>query len=323
MLFFVGDFEQGGIQPWTFAINGDQVQVVDFEGDKAGFVHLTKGSGRSRQEIAHEPGARTKEGLETYYAWSFYFPEPLAKCRQDIGYWEQRGASRRTINVAVIGDQLQLETVFATGTDFRPQFTTTVTARQWHRIAWHIKWSQDPNVGFVEGWYDGEPAMARTPHRTLLDATDIFAHVGFLRNDDGAACNYAVQDMYVDNGMEATSLEEVMPRLDLPEPMPEAGGAAGAGGSAGVSGSAGASGSAGVSGSAGATSLGGSGGAGGEMMPMPMPILPAAQEPVGLASGNQPEPGCAVGGSGGGFLGIGIGIGIGFRRARARARARG
>ena len=85
------------------------------------------------------------------------------------------------------------------------------TPDQWHDFVFHILWSPDPGVGFVEMWYGGELVLPMTNVATMHSEGDTaypnFMHVGIIRDPN----NPLDEVLYVDGVREGESLEDVLP----------------------------------------------------------------------------------------------------------------
>lgn len=254
---WVGDIETGDLSQWSGTLNGEHISVVQspvLQGSYAARIELTNDAvwpnGLKRVELNHSPGAaRTAEGTELYFAWSFYVPETLTvDPGQQIGYWESDNSYQQMMAFNVNGEKIQFITQ-------KPQYKVhweadgKVTAAAWHRIAMHIQWSKDPNQGVVDIWFDGEQVVTGALAQTLADDNAHFTQIGLLRG------KIEFQDapiLFVDDAVEGDSIEDVHPALPQD---PGSGGAGGAGGG-GVGGG-------GAGGGSGGSSQGGSGGEGG------------------------------------------------------------
>jgi hypothetical protein len=264
-----GDFETGDLTQWdttNLIKTGDRDNLVFVtdkvaDGTKAAEITLRpdvifEPYNQSRVEVKHN-GLRTKNGEESYYAWSFMVPAD-AELRSNIGYWESRVTSKNTMTFWIEPGQGGTVIKFGTGDlGATLRWTAKLELNEWHRIAIHNIWSEDPNVGKVDVWYDGMQVVTGAT-AVKRDANEVFFQMGLHRSDPADP----VQVIYIDAAREATTQAEIL--MPLPDPM-GMGGTGGAGGMAGASGAAGAAGSTAAggagSGSGGAPS-GGSGGSG-------------------------------------------------------------
>jgi MYXO-CTERM domain-containing protein len=258
------DFETGDVSQWQGTLNEQNIQVVGApvaEGSFAGEITLTNdaiwpGNNLRRVEFRHVPDAsRTAEGAETYFAWSFYLPETLPEQpSQQIGYWESQQSFQQMMAFAVEGERLRFVTRQPTNVTQWDDMTAA-TAGQWHRIAMHLVWSKDENVGAVSLWFDGEQVVTAASARTLNDDNPHFTQVGLLRGDmDFADAPVIV----IDDAIEGDSLADVKP-----DALQGTGGAGGNGtGGSGATGGAAGVGGSGASDGSGGAAAGGSTGSG-------------------------------------------------------------
>ncbi len=225
---WVGDFETNDLSQWSGTLN-ETIDGVDYitvvsdvvaQGTYAGRIELHDDAvwpnGLRRVELHHSPAkGRTDEGATTYFAWSFYLPEPLpVDPSQSIGYWESDSSYQNLMNWSIAGEQITFATRF-------PDYTTqwqadgVATAGVWHRIACRVLWSEDPEIGEVDVWFDGEQVVTGAAVQTLADGNSTFTQVGLLRGDLDFD---DVPVIYIDDAVEGDTLEDVHP-----DPMPPGG----------------------------------------------------------------------------------------------------
>lgn len=241
---WIGDFEDGTLDQWDGALNGQNISVLTdpvAEGVYAARIQLTNDAvwpnGLKRVELHHGPDpARTAEGAETFFAWSFYLPETLpTDPSQQIGYWESDQSYQQMMAFQVQGERIS----FATR---RPQNQVhwdqdgAVTAGAWHRIAMRIFWSKDVAQGQVDVWFDGAQVVTGAEAQTLADDNPHFTQVGLLRG----AIEFADQPVIlIDDAVEGDTLADVRPDA-LSQGTGGGGGGAGGGAATGATTSAGA-----------------------------------------------------------------------------------
>ena len=270
-LLWKGDFETGDVSQWdgstaTKTGNRDNLIFVSdsvADGKKAAKITLRddiifEPYNQSRVEVKHV-GLHTLDGEDSYFAWSFMVPKD-AEIRSNIGYWESTPTSKNTMTFFIEpaqGGGTNLK--FGTGDLGQTvRWTVKLELSKWHRLALHNHWSQDPNVGKVDVWYDGTQVVTGASV-AKRDVNKLFFQMGLHRSDPSPP----VQDIYIDAAMEADSQADIL--LALPDPM-GMGGAGGSGGMAGGGGlggssSGGSAGSPEAGGAAGSTTLAGSAGA--------------------------------------------------------------
>lgn len=314
---WTGDLETGNLDQWEYKLNEPHIDVVQdpvTQGQYSAHITLTNDAtwpnGLKRVELNHQPGAaRTAEGEELYFAWSFYLPAALPSSGHTIGYWESGTSYQQMFAFNANGTDLNFITQ-------KPNYqehwkgTGLLTPNTWHRIAIHIKWSKNEADGVIDVWYDGTQVVTGVATQTLNDDNPHFTQVGLLR---GQGEFTDAPEIVIDNALEGDSLEDVE---GVPAPTD---GGAGSGGSAGSSSTGGSSGAAtGGSGGSGGTSSGGtssggssSGGTGGKKDPPPA----------------NDDGSCECAAPGGSKTSLSllavslVGVGLGLQRRRARTRA--
>ncbi len=213
---WVGDFEDGTVDQWDGALNAQNISVVTdpaAQGSYAAQITLTNDAvwpnGLKRVELHHGPDpARTAEGAQTFFAWSFYLPETLpTDPSAQIGYWESDQSYQQMMAFQVEGERI----TFATR---RPQNQIhwdqdgAVTAGAWHRIAMRIFWSKDEAQGQVDVWFDGAQVVTGAQAQTLADDNPHFTQVGLLRGQVEFADSPVI---LIDDAVEGDTLEDVRP----------------------------------------------------------------------------------------------------------------
>jgi hypothetical protein len=265
-----GDFETGDLTQWdstNLIKTGDRDNLVFVtdqvaDGMKAAQITLRddvifEPYNQSRVEVKHE-GLHTKNGEQSYYAWSFMVPGD-AEIRSNIGYWESLVTFRNTMSFYIEpGEDGGTDLVFGTGNlGETERWRQKLTLNQWHRIVVHNVWSQSQAEGKVNVWYDGQQVVNGAT-ATKYDANELFFQMGLHRSDPSPP----VQVIYIDAAIEADTQEDAL----KPLPPLGTGGMGGAGGVGGMAGEGGAvGGAAGGAGSGGAAG-GGSGGSGGVLV---------------------------------------------------------
>ena len=261
---WVGDMETNDLTQWNNALNGEHITVVGdpvVEGSHAAHIELTNDAvwpnGLKRVELHHSPAAgRTAEGKELYFAWSFYLDQTMPEDpTAQIGYWETASSYHQLMAFELSGEHVKFFTHYP---DFQVQWEADgkATASVWHRIAMHVKWSQDPSTGYVDIWYDGEQVLTHGAAQTLFDENEAFTQVGLLR---GAVEFSDAPVIVLDDAVEGDSLDDVHPAL----PNEGTGGAGATASSTGASPSSSTSAATNASSAASGASTTGSGGAGG------------------------------------------------------------
>jgi MYXO-CTERM domain-containing protein len=230
---WTGDFETGDLSQFDYVLNGQvdgnvyasAVQDLVLQGAFAARIELHDEAvwpnGLRRVELQHLPdAARTAEGATTCFAWSFHLPEALPEDPgHTLGYWESQNSYQQVMAFNSNGDDLRFITQ-------QPSYTEhwnaegVLTPGVWHRIAMCVLWSQDPGVGTVDAWFDGEQVVTAAAAKTLADGNPHFAQIGLLRGNvdyDG------VPVIYIDDVLEGDAIEDVDPP-DVPGGSDSSGG---------------------------------------------------------------------------------------------------
>jgi MYXO-CTERM domain-containing protein len=223
-IVWTGDLETGDLSQFNYVLNGEiggnvyasAVQDLVLQGAYAAHIELHNdavwSNGLRRVELQHLPdAARTAEGATTCFAWSFYLPETLPEDPgHTIGYWESQNSYQQMMAFNTNGDDIRFITQ-------QPSYAehwnaqAVLTPAVWHRLAMCVLWSQDPGVGRVDVWFDGEQVVTAAAAKTLADDNPHFTQIGLLRSDvdyDG------VPVIYIDDVLEGDAIEDV----DPPEP---------------------------------------------------------------------------------------------------------
>jgi hypothetical protein len=128
-----------------------------------------------------------REGDERWYRWSTFFPEsfPTGNPHAFVTWtqWRASDESDSHSNFMLWGDELQLR---FNGIRWRERLQKGV----WHDVVYHVKWSSDPRIGFIELWFDGRHVLHRTPLRTLKAGTTTYLKQGLYKSE-------ALPDAYI------------------------------------------------------------------------------------------------------------------------------
>jgi MYXO-CTERM domain-containing protein len=215
-----GDFETGDISQWT-SVEGltSRLTVVQSpvrQGKNALRVELHQGdvsNSGTRNELGLETAQYQEvEGNDRWYAWSTLFPSdyPSNNTWQVFTQWHHSGCcGSPPLEFDVIGEHIQMahngDTVL---------WTAPLQRGVWHDFMVHVYWSS--GSGYVELWYDGQPALAKTPVQTLYPGNYNYLKQGLYR--DAAVTDVAV--LYHDGFVIGTSQADVDPQPAPPPPPP-------------------------------------------------------------------------------------------------------
>lgn len=203
-----GDFETGDLSQWskTQEVSADRLEVVTspvHQGKYALKATVKQGdnpigASGNRNELIGE--SASPEGSEFYYRWSTMFaPDyPSENTWQVFTQWHQSGCCGvPPIEFDVNGEKISLIL------SDHEVWSAPLVRGQWHDFVFHVKWSNDSSVGFVELWYDGEHVLPKLNAQTT---TDTYLKQGLYRNSTISADGV----VYHDGMIEGTSLDDVM-----------------------------------------------------------------------------------------------------------------
>jgi hypothetical protein len=88
-----------------------------------------------------------------------------------------------------------------------------LTPGVWHRVVYHVQWSDQADVGKVSVWFDGERVVDNVTARTYLD-NPAFIQVGILRDTIEA-----VETLYLDEAFEGSAYDDVALQNGVPPPQ--------------------------------------------------------------------------------------------------------
>jgi len=218
-----GDFETGDRSQYSAAhlVSADRLQVVTSpvaEGRYALKVTVKQGddpinASGNRNELVYL--SNEAAGSEYYYRWKVMFPAdyPSVRTWQLFTQWHHDGCcGSPPVEFYVYGEELRLR--LTNGADV---WTAPLVRGVWHELVFHVKWSPDPAVGFVELWHNREQALPKRSAATMYAGTKNYLKLGLYRNDTITQ----VGVVYHDGFMQATQLADVLP--PPPAPAPDAG----------------------------------------------------------------------------------------------------
>jgi hypothetical protein len=274
-----GDFETGDRSQYSAAhmVNADRLQVVT--SPVAEGRYALKATVRQGDDPINASGNRSElvyltyetVGSEYWYRWKVMFPSdyPSVRTWQLFTQWHHDGCcGSPPVEFYVYGEELRLR---VSGTDL---WTGRLVRGVWHEFVFRVKWSPDPNVGFVELWHNRERALARRNIATMYAGARNYLKLGLYRNETITQ----VGVVYHDGFIQATQQADVLPPVTSPTPdagTPDAGTPDAGTPDAGTS----------------PAADGGTPGTGGEPSP-PVGV------PVDVPEAESPTPlGCSVGGS--------------------------
>ena len=201
-----GDFESGDLEQWgtTQRVADDRIQVVRSptrQGSSAARFEVRAGDnvggGAPRAELAllNRRDACCREGDERWYRWQTMFdrgfPTDPGKFI-DFVQFKKDGEGSGPVTFMVWGEQMEMR---ANGTHWK----APLRRGQWEDFVFHVKWSPDSTVGFVELWRNGRLELPRKYMLTLdrdEDGNAIPAYIkqGLYRSDEFTQTGVVFQD---------------------------------------------------------------------------------------------------------------------------------
>jgi hypothetical protein len=210
-----GDFETGDISQWTRAqmVSADRLQIVADpvrQGRYAMKTTVRQGddpidSSGNRNELVRM--TREPVGSEYYYKFSTMFaPDyPSVATWQLFVQWHHDGSSGSPpVEFVVNGEELRLHMGGNPGTTV---WRTPLVRGAWQDFVFHVKWSPDPKVGFVELYHQGKLVLPKRYIATQYSGMLNYLKLGLYRNDTISKTGV----VYHDGFTMAKSLSDVYP----------------------------------------------------------------------------------------------------------------
>jgi hypothetical protein len=191
-LLWAGDFETGSVSQWPIVqrVASDRIQIAQDptrQGNYAARFEVRPGDNigntAPRAELAAE--LHEQEGDERYYRWFTLFdqsfPTEFENSFVTFTQWRSTNESGAYTSFMVWGDEIELR---CDGTRWEAPLVKGV----WHEFIYHVKWSADPNVGFIELWYDGQLVMPKVYVETMDGApgsgVENYVKQGLYKSDE-------------------------------------------------------------------------------------------------------------------------------------------
>ncbi|MDY7230368.1 heparin lyase I family protein [Hyalangium rubrum] len=210
-----GDFETGDRTQWsgTQMVSADRLQVVSSpmrEGRYAMKVTVRQGddpinSSGNRNELFRM--TREPTGSEYYYKWSTMFATdfPSVKTWQLFAQWHHEGSSGSPpVEFYVNGEEIRLNIGGNPGTIV---WRTPLVRGAWQDFIFHVKWSPNASVGFVELYHNGKLVLPKRYIATQYSGMLNYLKLGLYRNETVSQ----VGVLYHDGFTMAKQLSDVLP----------------------------------------------------------------------------------------------------------------
>jgi hypothetical protein len=210
-LVWNGDFETGSLSQWHRAqgVAADRLQVVSSPARQGGFALKATvkygdnpiGSSGNRNEVVrltNEP-----EGSEYYYRWSTMFaPDfPAPATWQLFTQWHHSGTTGSPpVEFAVNNNNIILYC------SKREVWRTPLVRGAWQDFIFHVKWSPNASVGFMELTLNGKQVLPKKYCATQFPGMTQYLKVGLYRSSSITQTGV----VYHDNWAMGRSLSDVM-----------------------------------------------------------------------------------------------------------------
>jgi hypothetical protein len=217
-----GDFSTSNLTQWTGAevVSSDRLAVVK---DPLGSGKLVLkatvhqgddpiNSSGNRNEVFYSGDDVGNGKAERYYHWRTLWPSDYASENtwQLFTQWHQyQGGGSPPVEFFVNGENVNL-TVLKLGD--HPIWQTSLQRGVWHDFVFHVRWSTDASVGFVELWYDGTLAIPKTYAATMFGSDGVYLKQGLYRNETISA----TQSVFHTGMALGTTLDDVWPVTPTP-----------------------------------------------------------------------------------------------------------
>ena len=152
--------------------------------------------------MTHEP-----EGSEYYYKWSTLFaPDfPSVNTWQLFTQWHHEGPNGSPpVEFYVRGERIYLR---LQGRDDMVVWNAPLVRGQWLDFVFHVKWSSNPSVGFVELYFNGQLVLPKKSVATMYSGDLNYLKIGLYRD----AAVKPVGVVYHDGWIMARDPQDVLP----------------------------------------------------------------------------------------------------------------
>lgn len=218
------DFERGDLGEWDGMqrVDNDRLQVVGAP-VRSG-RHAVRALVRQGDDPIDASGNRAElvkmtdeaPGSEYFYRWSTLFPKdfPSEKHWQLFTQWHQEAdTGSPPVEFYAYGEEIRLNIGGDPGTLV---WRAPLVRERWHDFVFHVRWSADAEVGFVELYYDGRLVLPRRQIATQFTGMRNYLKVGLYRDEavepDGV--------VYHDGWVMGRTLASVWPSGPVTAPRP-------------------------------------------------------------------------------------------------------
>jgi len=216
-----GDFETGDLSQWTRsqAVSSDRLRVVSSpttQGRHALKVVVQQGdnpidASGNRNELVQttfEP-----EGSEYWYRWQTMFDPsfPSADTWQLFTQWHHTGPNGSPpVEFFVRGERINLNVGSET------QWSAPLKRGVWHDFVFHVRWSPNRSVGFVELWFNGERVLPKRFLATQFEGQLNYLKQGLYRNSTVGPTGVVYHDGFTMGRTQADVVSVATPPAEPP-----------------------------------------------------------------------------------------------------------
>ncbi len=211
-----GDFSTGDLSQWSSMeeVSTDRLRVVpDPLGAARDVLRATVVDGDNpidssgnRNELLYT--GDDVAGQERWYRWQTLWPADYATedTWQVFTQWHQyEGGGSPPVEFFAWGDAIYLRVQLDNPDG--SVWSAPLERGKWHDFVFHVRWSSDASVGYVELWYDGKLVVARHDCATLFPGTGVYLKQGLYRNDT----IIPTQTIFHAGMVVGTTLDDVVP----------------------------------------------------------------------------------------------------------------
>ncbi|WP_309889275.1 heparin lyase I family protein [Archangium sp.] len=219
-----GDFESGDRSQWskTQMVSSDRLAVVSSPAREGRYAIKATvrqgddpiGASGNRNELVKMTGE--KSGDEYFYRWSTMFAAdfPSVKTWQLFTQWHHDGCcGSPPVEFYVNGETMYLR---VGGTSGSVVWSAPLARAQWQDFIFHVKWSPNSSVGFIELYHQGKLVVAKRYMATMYSGTTNYLKVGLYRNSTISP----VGVVYHDGWIQGRSLQDVLPATTVAASTP-------------------------------------------------------------------------------------------------------
>jgi Polysaccharide lyase len=209
-----GDFESGDRSQYSAAhmVSADRLQVVT--SPVAEGRYALKATVRQGDDPINASGNRAElvyltyepVGSEYYYRWKVMFAAdyPSVRTWQLFTQWHHDGCcGSPPVEFYVNGETVYLRVGGSGGTVV---WSSPLVRAQWQDFVFHVKWSSDARVGFIELYHNGQLVVPKRYLATMFSGTTNYLKVGLYRNSTISP----VGVVYHDGWIQGRSLQDVL-----------------------------------------------------------------------------------------------------------------